>query len=159
VLRGRHRAHPSSGDDAEGGEVSDVLLVGETNPFGGDPAFALYHEPRYSSGNQLRLILGMTDDEYEALDKMNLCVGRWSVRAARVEWAQVVPRPLIVLLGQKVRAGTDGPPPFETERRGPSLLLGLPHPSGLNRIWHEPGTRIRARGGFAHARMNARSAA
>lgn len=131
---------------------SDVLLVGETNPFGGDPAFALYHEPRHSSGNQLRLILGLTDDDYEALDKVNLCVGRWSVRAARETWAHLMPRPLIVLLGQKVRAGTSGPAPFETERRGPSLLLGLPHPSGLNRTWHEPGTRRLARDCFLAAR-------
>jgi hypothetical protein len=131
--------------------ASDVLLVGETNPFGGDPAFALYHEPRYSSGNQLRLILGLTDDEYEVLDKCNLCVGRWSVRAAREAWAHTMPRPLIVLLGQKVRAATDGPAPFETEQRGPSLLLGLPHPSGLNRLWHEADARARARAAFVAA--------
>jgi hypothetical protein len=133
--------------------MADVLIVGETNPFGGNQRYALYYEPRSSSGNQLRLILGMSDKEYDlTLDKMNLCVGRWSVHAAREAWSRVVPRPLIVLLGQKVRAATEGPAPFETERRGPSLLLGLPHPSGLNRLWHEPGSRRRARDAFEAAR-------
>lgn len=135
---------------------SDVLLVGETNPFGGDPAFALYHEPRYSSGNQLRLILGLTDDEYEALDKVNLCKGKWSVHAARAAWAGVVPRPLIVLLGRKVQTATEGPTPFTYCTRGQSVLLGLPHPSGLNRLWHVPDTRQRARAAFVAARSAAR---
>lgn len=127
----------------------DVLLVGETNPFGGDPAFALYHEPRYSSGNQLRLILGLTDDEYEALGKINLCTGRWSTPQARRTWAHVVlGARLVVLLGRKVQLATKGPEPFEHVTLGPSVLLGLPHPSGLNRIWHQAGARNRARAAF-----------
>jgi hypothetical protein len=39
---------------------SKILLVGETNPYGGDPRYALYNEPSNSAGGRLqRLIFGI----------------------------------------------------------------------------------------------------
>jgi hypothetical protein len=90
------------------------LLVGESNPFGSDPAFALYHLPRTSSGNRLRSILRLTDAEYLAqLDRANLLTGRsWGAVRARDaaaallrERASTDPALLaqpLVLLGRKV---------------------------------------------------------
>lgn len=60
-----------------------LIIVGEVNPFGADPFFALYHLPRESSGNRLRVIWGLSDHVYAGLTKVNLCTGRWSMPAAR----------------------------------------------------------------------------
>jgi hypothetical protein len=147
-----------------------VLLVGECNPFGADPRYALYHLPRTSSGNRLRCVLGLTDLEYhKLLDKANLCDGEWSPRKALERLAVLVdgrsPGGLVVLLGAKVRSvarkflkdkfprdaarvdyGTDFFSTLEvgsdSERR---VYACLPHPSGLCRLWNEPGSVTRAR--------------
>jgi hypothetical protein len=142
-----------------------VLLVGELNPFGADPRFALYHLPRHSSGNRLRCILGLTDLEYHRfLDKANLCDGKWSAREARERLATLVdaraPGGVVVLLGGRVR---DAASRFVLDRCGAPYELEffkqldlwsgsqrrrftcLPHPSGLCRLWNEPGAVTRAR--------------
>ena len=63
--------------------MSRVLLVGEANPYGGDPEMALYHLPRGASGDRLREILGLRDATYEAIPKANLCPQEWDLREAR----------------------------------------------------------------------------
>jgi hypothetical protein len=141
-----------------------VLFVGELNPFGADPRYALYHLPRKSSGNRLRCVLGLTDLEYhKLLDKANLCDGKWSSSAARERLVELVdsrgPGGVVVLLGARVRGvarciareyGADlellpfsGLEVGEGDRR--RVLVSLPHPSGLCRLWNEPGAVTRAR--------------
>ena len=142
--------------------------MGEVNPLGSDPRHALYHLPRTSSGNRLRCILGLTDLEYhQLLDKVNLCEGQWSARQAPAHLAELVlsRRGVIVLLGARVRDAAQrmsrlasssldlqaAVPDREVEffsrvTLGSGVVLAcLPHPSGLCRLWNEPGAAARAR--------------
>lgn len=124
-----------------------IILVGEVNPYGMDPNFALYHLPRHASGNRLREHLGLSDVDYEGLLKANLCDGKWSMKAARVMAGKIYTATddVAVMLGSKVRSAFENfcfvPKFFERHLR----LVSLPHPSGLNRLWNEPGARGRAR--------------
>lgn len=131
-----------------------VLLVGEDNPYGQDPRFALYHRPRHASGNRLRQHLGLRDATYERLRKVNLCSKAWAIAEARAraeeikhcsyQWNQT-----IVLLGAKVR-GAFGFASAEffsvTIAAGLTpMFVVLPHPSGLSRPWNHAGAREEAR--------------
>ena len=134
------------------GVPGPLVLVGELNPYGGDPAFALYHLPRGASGDRLREHLGLEDAAYERLDKMNLCVGTWGVTRARQRAGQVLRAyRTVVCLGARVREAFGGPEFFAIARRGPErgqwrqTIASLPHPSGRNLLWNEPGARGRAR--------------
>lgn len=138
------------------------LFVGESNPYGSFPEFALYPEPQHSAGGRLcRLVLRLDPDDYlERFDRVNLCVGAWDLRAAakeadrlRSEAAENGSR-TIVLLGAKVCSAFGlAFMPF-TVIDGFSLrhpfadsgnVVRLPHPSGLSRAWGEPGAFERAR--------------
>jgi hypothetical protein len=135
--------------------MSRLVLVGESNPYGSDPSFALYHLPRRASGDRLRAHLGLRDSTYDALDKENLCDGRWSVVAARGRAGDLVHLyDVVVCLGAKVSqavadaTGWERVPFFGTATTGGARALAvvsLPHPSGLCRVWHEPGAREKAR--------------
>jgi hypothetical protein len=131
------------------------LLVGEANPYGSDPAFALYPSPPGCSGERLcRLVMGLDPDDYlEQFDRMNLCAGKWRTIDARVAATSLVLQAnregrTLVLLGTKVAKafGCFGVKPF-TFFRAPAgaLLVRLPHPSGLCREWGKPGAYDRAR--------------
>ncbi len=129
------------------------LLVGESNPYGSDPRYALYPSPSGCAGyNLARKILGMTEDDYlESFDRANLCVGKWSVPPAR-RAANLIKtlRPRCILLGAKVNLAFGMAfVPFVSaieERQGVSVqMLVLPHPSGLCRLWHNPSFVERAR--------------
>lgn len=130
-----------------------LVIVGEDNPYGRDPRFALYHLPRRASGNRLRLILGLTDVTYYRLNKINLCSGKWSIKEARSKvWGLCVTQDVVVMLGKKVKkAFGDGDPRisempfFSAESTGGAVVVSLPHPSGLNRLWSEPGVKQRTR--------------
>lgn len=143
------------------------IIVGEVNPYGSTGANALLDEPRGSSGWRLRVILGLTTDHYLALRRYNLCTERWSLAAARKradEIRQTHPDRVLVLLGVKVAAafGLQDGHPFSavgesyrdhySTREAVAMEVGerptyvlLPHPSGLNRAWNEPGALERAR--------------
>lgn len=130
--------------------TNTMVLVGELNPYGADPYFALYHLPRNASGNRLREILGLRDHVYEQLDKVNLCTGKWSLPAARKAAHDLLERyRLVVCLGTKVRTAVGGPEFFTaravTDGATAQTIVSLPHPSGLNRMWDEPGARETAR--------------
>jgi len=130
--------------------MNRVLVIGESNPYGHNPAMALYHLPRGASGDRLRRILGMTDADYtDQLDKVNLVTGPWVNAWARKAAEVLLERDkheVLILLGTKVRAAFRGPAPFTTERRpGGSCWVGLPHPSGLSRCWNDVETWYRAR--------------
>lgn len=125
------------------------LLVGEANPYGGDPYFALYPHPEGCSGHRLCcLILGMRRADYlREFERVNLCWRDWDAREARqraIELSKVI-RPRI-LLGAKVARAFGLVPfkPFTLEDGGRTLVL--PHPSGLSRSWNDAGAYQRARG-------------
>lgn len=126
------------------------VLVGELNPYGSDPEMALYPLPRNASGNRLRLILDLTDLEYLDYRRVNLCTGKWGIRAARAAAAEVLEHEDVcfaVLLGAKVCSAFGVPyEPFTVRPSGRGYpLVVLPHPSGLNRAWNEPGAVEQAR--------------
>lgn len=123
-----------------------ALLVGEANPYGGDPGYALWTEPAGCAGERLcRLVMGLEPAEYyRRFERMNLCHREWKMKEARAR-ASVIPYATytkVVLLGAKVRQafGVEGAN-FTTQ--GPFVIL--PHPSGLCREWHKPGAFERAR--------------
>lgn len=133
--------------------------MGEDNPFGEDPRFALYPYPERASGGRLARILGLEPREYLRLfDRANLCRGRWAIREAREGAAQIFWRNAghdraIVLLGRKVVAAFSAcdldrillrPFAFVRIPGGPTYA-SLPHPSGRNTIWNDPSTRESAR--------------
>lgn len=131
--------------------LGGVLLVGEDNPYGSYPGFALYPRPERAAGNRLRQILGLRERTYLAIHRTNLCTGKWSMREARrrssLLLAPSVPWLVLVLLGRKVgtafnfRGGF-----FSVEERSDFFrLVSLPHPSGRNRMWNEVGAKERAR--------------
>jgi hypothetical protein len=126
------------------------LLVGEMNPYGADPAYALYPLPEGASGHRLQVILGLSRDEYLSwFDRCNLLLGgpRWSAPRAR-EAASLLKHDRRILLGAKVAAahGLDLRghmfQPLSLRRENylyvkDLRVLVLPHPSGLNRLWNE----------------------
>lgn len=136
-----------------------AVLVGESNPYGDDPRYALYPEPERSAGGRLcRVVLGLGVKEYiRHFRRVNLLTSaRWSAPLAReaaerlTDVAKVDGVPL-VLLGAKVCAafGVDYDP---GSTGSVSALFGrewryavLPHPSGMCRAWNLLGTVCRAR--------------
>jgi hypothetical protein len=141
------------------------LLVGEANPYGADPRYALYPYPERASGDRLcRLVMGLEPREYlRRFDRVNLCPQRWSAPKARENAGEIMAgeHQKIVLLGSKV-AGAFGleykpftvtfpkNPEFKDMALARSLTI-LPHPSGLCRIWNEPGAFDKARAALTAA--------
>lgn len=128
------------------------IFIGEANPYDSNPRYALYPDPVNSAGGRLcRLVLGLSVHEYlRRFERRNLCAGKWSAPKARKaadDIAREAEGRAIVLLGAKVCAA------FETDFAPFTLLNGgalsrqviLPHPSGLCRIWGQPGAYDRAR--------------
>jgi hypothetical protein len=125
-----------------------TIIVGEINPCGGDDYYALYPAPDGCSGHRLAcLILGMTRKAYlESFERANLCAGKWALPAARrrAQELRSLPAARFILCGAKVCAAWGTPfVPFEIAAGGTTLVL--PHPSGRNLMWSEPGAIARAR--------------
>ena len=137
--------------------TGSTLFLGEDNPYGSDPDFALYCYPPGCAGYRLRRILGLPQHQYLALHRKNLCDGSWSKDRARQRALELLaplsPWRVMVLLGRKVtetfeRVALDGVPlvpfAFKTRRLG-MTLVSLPHPSGRNaRAW-SPALQERTR--------------
>lgn len=102
------------------------LIVGELNPFDGDPRYALFPYALSSSGSRLCAILGLCERDYlRRFDRANLCVGTWDTAAARVVARRILKqrRRVLVLLGEKVATAFFGEfEPFSVGR-----LLGYAH--------------------------------
>src|SRR5262249_51930164 len=131
------------------------------------PRYALYHEPANAAGGRLMRILGLEPRAYLALWRVNLCVDTWDHKAARARAESLLvgdaPWRTVVALGVKVGdviadvSGVLVRAPFSCSRVTPAGLavaplnnvvfniVFLPHPSGLNRAWHEPNAVARAR--------------
>lgn len=142
-----HRSHPCEGCGRIGGFPDKrPILVGEANPYGGDPRYALYPEPERSAGGRLcRLILQLEVRDYLfRYDRRNLCTEKWSERGARAAATQIMSLSngrVIVLLGSRVaRAFEVEFQPFTVlNQGGSSRFVVLPHPSGLSRLWNRIG--------------------
>lgn len=133
------------------------LLIGEANPYGADPSFALYPRPERASGHRLcTLVMGLRETEYlRNFDRVNLCPEKWSAPTSRFSAQRIMAgdHQKIVLLGAKV-TGAFGfkfepftmiePHAPETVPNGKTYVI-LPHPSGLNRMWGKPGAYDQAR--------------
>lgn len=140
------------------------LLIGEANPYGGDPYFALYPEPAGCAGDRLcHLVLGFeyAKSYLDLFDRVNLCPRDWNAKEARGNAVRLasVPAFQAVLLGRKVATAFDleDVPPFtivtcdrparvrtaDSPSRGWTIVL--PHPSGLCLEWNKPGAFERAR--------------
>ena len=140
--------------------VPSVVLVGESNPYGADPRYALYPDPPGCAGYRLcHKVLGIDARDYlRAFERVNLLQGpRWSVPKARAAasalvqrtdggWSRPGGRPL-VLLGRRVAAafGLGDILPFTRVPIGEWTFVLLPHPSGRCRAWNDPGSFERAR--------------
>lgn len=133
-----------------------VLLLGESNPYGSNPEWALYCHPPGCAGFRLRRILGLSEDQYLALHRKNLCDGDWSKDQAKARAGELLapeaPWRVIVLLGRKVtetfeKVALDAPLiPFSTRACCPGMtLVSLPHPSGRNAASWNPKLQERAR--------------
>lgn len=133
------------------------LLIGEANPYGSDPYFALYPEPEGSAGHRLcHLVLGFEHAAayLRAFGRANLCRRDWNMKAARQSAVNMreVTNFQAVLLGRKVAAAfrCEDVPPFTVHRPwGDNFpnrwMVVLPHPSGLCREWNGPAAFLRAR--------------
>lgn len=137
----------------------EVVLVGELNPYGGDPRYALFDQPTNSAGWRLRTrILQVERRTYFGFKRHNLCVGRWSNDDAQREAARLYlevydsrrVEATFVLLGKKVAAafGHRAVDPFTRDVAHPSdepgRLVFLPHPSGRCFVWNDPASYERA---------------
>jgi hypothetical protein len=142
--------------------LSHVWLVGEHNPYGQDPYYALYPDPPGSAGGRLCRALGMGENEYlDTFKRRNLLhTERWSAPKAREAARRILdecePGDALVLLGGKVSTafGYDFAASCFVVQSIAHLLerdralsaLVVPHPSGLSRRWAEPGTATQVRG-------------
>lgn len=142
-----------------------VLLVGEDNPYGSTPEFALYPGPCGCSGHRLCTnIMGLHEDTYLGLWRTNLCDDKWSMKAAKERAEQLYqtylgPWRVIVMLGRKVASafaavtGTSVPAfccvkhtvAFSEYTNAVRTLIALPHPSGRNTVWASETVRANAR--------------
>jgi hypothetical protein len=132
-------------------ESEKPVLVGEANPHGGDPKYALYPYPRGCAGYRLCFdVLGMRRSDYvRSFHRVNLCGTRWRIREARNR-ARSLGGLRLVLLGAKVASAFDVPfEPFASQWNstgdGGGGILVLPHPSGLCRLWNRVGSFEEAR--------------
>lgn len=118
-----------------------LVLVGELNPYGIDPRYALYCLPENSAGGRLqRKFLAVNRVMYlRQFVRYNLCVEKWSLPAARKEAAKILSEhqdDIIVAFGRKVATafGFEDAPLFSIHGN----VIVSAHPSGLCREWDKP---------------------
>lgn len=130
------------------------VLVGEYNPYGSNPRFALFPNPRSSAGGRLCYdIFGMNAAEYlRSFDRMNLLeIAKWSASLARSRAASLLtdnPGRTFILLGSNVcKAFGFEFKPFSSDARlvPPGRIIRLPHPSGRCLLWNAPDAAETAR--------------
>lgn len=132
--------------------VPRPVFVGELNPYGDRPFAALLDVPAGASGDRLcRLVCGLSSSRYRRFPRYDLCVGKWSAKAARsragVLLGEHARSDVFVLLGRKVAEafGVADLAAFSWIDAPDRRIVLLPHPSGRCRDWQEPGTFERAR--------------
>lgn len=130
------------------GDTRPVLL-GMNNPYGADPAMALYPLPSRSAGGRLQAMSGLSRGDYLRLfDRRNVLTGEWS--AARAKEARAALRSElagrhVIVLGAEVnsvmRGGTEHElaPPFRWTPDGVGgWIAKAPHPSGRSTFYNDP---------------------
>lgn len=143
-----------------------VLLIGESNPYGGPEENALVPWPEHCAGHRLQKILGLDEPTYLMLGRRNLLHrnalrGRtWAAADARYEAREILNAHeghTLVLLGRKVTAAFEkifgrSPAPFTCTiplnigSKHATPIIVLPHPSGRNAaVWARPASIPRAR--------------
>ena len=138
-------------------------LIGEFNPYGQDPKYALYPHPENATGARLARVLNLTPQEYlAAFERRNLLAqAKWSAPLAKQSADAVLTSvgvdDALVLLGARVAAAfglyfrTCLCTPLVRAVGSARVLvkvLVIPHPSGLSREWSAPGTAQRVRDAF-----------
>lgn len=134
------------------------IIVGESNPYGADPHFALYPEPDGCAGWRLCYkVMGLRRGTYmSSFERVNLLQGpKWSAPRAREAAGELLMNSgslVWILLGRKVSEAFHflGHRPPEC-REWISIPLAerilnfpnrsavlLPHPSGRCRAWQDP---------------------
>lgn len=126
--------------------VKELVFVGESNPYDKDPRMALFQLPRGAAGNRLRTYLGISDYVYMRLNKVNLCVGRWSYPAAREAAKKLLTAydPIVCLGVRVIEAFEVATPVWGSVIVDGVTIASMPHPSGLNRVWNDPRAREKA---------------
>ena len=129
-----------------------TLIVGESNPYSSDPRLALYPVPKKGSGyNLCARIMGLEVREYlRRFDRTNLCASKWSARLAETTAAiiRASDRKIVVVCGARVAHAFGVPSdPFVAHQHSANepMLVVLPHPSGLCRVWNDPESYARAK--------------
>lgn len=127
------------------------VLVGELNPHGADPRLALFPRPRNGAGYRLcSKIMGLSEASYlRSFERVNLCTGRWNEDEANERAFELKRRgrSTLVLLGRKVAGafGLGNQPQFFADFIDSRLVVGIPHPSGLCRVWNKKSSITTAR--------------
>lgn len=140
------------------------IIVGESNPYGSRPEYALYPSPPGCAGDRLcRVVMQLRERTYlSSFERVNLLSGdRWSAPAAReaaLELLVLYGSRVWILLGRKVADAFDRsllhpPPRFYVLCSASSEMhiVALPHPSGRNRAWSDPQMARRCREVLASA--------
>lgn len=127
------------------------VLLGMDNPLSSAPEHALYPHPPGCTGWRLYDMLrerlpGVTRGQYlRAFDRRNLCEEKWSIRAAR-DRGRWLTRELqgreVVVLGAQPRSALGLPELLiEPQDRDGVTWRQIPHPSGRNLWYNDPGHR------------------
>jgi hypothetical protein len=135
------------------------IIVGESNPYGADPHYALYPDPPGCAGERLcHRVMGLRRGTYlSSFERVNLVQGpKWNAPVARTAAANIAAdcskTRTIVLLGRKVAsafgyAGWKGIVWRPGTAYAPDLkFVVIPHPSGRNKVWNDRGVVASWRG-------------
>lgn len=139
-----------------------VWLIGENNPYSDNPHHALYPYPPGCAGFRLARLLRLSDEEYLArFERRNLLSqDRWSAPASREAARKLITEvrdgDRLVLCGARVsKAFGYAFEPISVHGAADLRAAGgagahyrvlvIPHPSGLSRLWNEPGMVERVR--------------
>jgi hypothetical protein len=126
------------------------LIIGEQPGPNTNRALPMWPFPRTSAGGRLMAMSGIEPAEYlRRLARVNLVeayAAKWdgdkAVRRAGWLLASLPPYARVVLLGERVRYAIEG---AAAGAEIPAHFVQLPHPSGRNSAYNDPGERERAR--------------
>lgn len=129
--------------------ITRTVLLGMNAPTGTEP-LGLF-SPN-GAGRRLLLLSGMTEADYEeTFERRNVLDARgWLMRRARRAAGRVrseLAGRTVVVLGLQAWAALGLPrtPPYRLREENDTRWFLIPHPSGRNLYYNDPGNRRRAR--------------